>query len=412
MYAIDDGPDAFVTWEDSDLSNTCQFATASDGQLRCLPGERTQFFADAGCTQATVLIRCIDVPDYGQVASAAVCNPEIEVYTLQTPSSGPVYESQFDGGCVELGVALHAAVDTVVAPDTFVAATDGPAGEDGELRRAIRTADDGACRQIGAWSTTYDAPVTQRFLQGATAYWLPELAEPMGPLGNAWDSNSCDGNPVAYGCADAQLVRSFTPTPTLYDLGAPIDAGSVFTGAPGSCDPYAGDASLGQWAFGPMLDPDDFELVTIGDGGSERVRARAFVDEDGRLLEFLDQNLDTERDEVCQWFADSSQQLRCFPFGIGAAPTYADDACTTPMFVDTFGITVEGTIPYRIEAPPYNCVAGDHIEGYEVSGAPSTVTTWYALNDGMCEEVNGTGDGYPLSRIPDSEFASATFQTL
>jgi hypothetical protein len=85
-----DGARVFVGWHDTQLNQDCAFATASDGQTRCLPGvplltpQQTYptatgallLFADAACSQPFLLVGAGTIPGpAGALGAPASCGP-------------------------------------------------------------------------------------------------------------------------------------------------------------------------------------------------------------------------------------------------------------------------------------------------------------------------------------------------
>jgi hypothetical protein len=118
-------------WYDSQRSEVCAFATAGDGQDRCLPnGETASIYADSACTQPIVALTSgCSMPTYVLTAGSATCGatPGTHVFTLgasTTPSTLYVASgsSCYAAGAPGSGFTYYNA-GAEVAATSFVSAT-------------------------------------------------------------------------------------------------------------------------------------------------------------------------------------------------------------------------------------------------------------------------------------------------
>ncbi len=140
-----DGARTFLGWHDTMLDTDCAFATASDLQLRCLPGitldptlQATIVYSDAACTKGVALslltsAACHMGQDpklpYVQIAVAPTCEvvtPVVTVLAVQKEIAVPAGAYWISAGaCVAVptGASGECYAANIVDPTTLVSAT-------------------------------------------------------------------------------------------------------------------------------------------------------------------------------------------------------------------------------------------------------------------------------------------------
>ena len=100
-----DGAKAFQGWYDTQLGLDCQFVTASDGQLRCLPIGTAyvgSFYADGNCTTRLAYATCAGATPpayaYATAAAGSSCAAAYHVYAVAGAYSGTVWAGS-PGAC-------------------------------------------------------------------------------------------------------------------------------------------------------------------------------------------------------------------------------------------------------------------------------------------------------------------------
>ncbi|HTB71956.1 MAG TPA: hypothetical protein VK762_01870 [Polyangiaceae bacterium] len=130
----DGSKQAMSGFYDSMLGETCYPSTASDGQMRCMPGMAgVSSFGDSGCTQSLALVvGCGTTPKYAsQSVAATACNrPQTTYYALGSPFNGSMYYSGTPASCTGTPVSALTAegyslytLGAQVPASTFVAIT-------------------------------------------------------------------------------------------------------------------------------------------------------------------------------------------------------------------------------------------------------------------------------------------------
>ena len=131
-----DGAQAFLGWYDSQLQIDCSFATASDGQVRCLPNlgsivKVSGYFSDASCSERLVAGTCANMqtPAYAysqqQVGDCSTnSGNQLLIYPVTGTYTGTVYEGT-PSDCFATSSDFYTfySVGPEIDPTTFVAGT-------------------------------------------------------------------------------------------------------------------------------------------------------------------------------------------------------------------------------------------------------------------------------------------------
>ena len=121
-------------WFDTQRNEDCTFQLASDGQTRCLPkGNTFQYYSDAQCTQAMVLMQsACTTPGYGVSNATTACALDTggtRVFSVGAAANPPMIYGKAGSSCFAIGPTssdyTYFMVGAEVPPSTFVAATVG-----------------------------------------------------------------------------------------------------------------------------------------------------------------------------------------------------------------------------------------------------------------------------------------------
>lgn len=132
----DDGAKEYIQglWFDSQRGEDCTFLLASDGQTRCLPkGNTFQYYADAQCTQAMVLLQsACSTPAYGVTTATVACGLDTggqHVFSVGPSTNPPMIYGKAGSSCFAIGPTsadyTYFMVGAEVPPSSFVSATVG-----------------------------------------------------------------------------------------------------------------------------------------------------------------------------------------------------------------------------------------------------------------------------------------------
>jgi hypothetical protein len=121
-------------WFDTQRGEDCSFQLAADGQTRCLPkGNTFQYYADAQCTQAMVLLQsACTTPAYGVTNVTTACALDTggtHVFSVGTSTNPPMIYGKAGSSCFAIGPTsadyTYFMVGAEVPASSFVAATVG-----------------------------------------------------------------------------------------------------------------------------------------------------------------------------------------------------------------------------------------------------------------------------------------------
>ena len=148
------GARTFETWRDTELGVDCRFATAEDGQLRCVPDSQDVSYLDPACTEP-VMLETRDasnaIVDYAreQTIPAYCANTDSVVFNVWKradviPSPTMIYGLGYEGGCA--GTTPTATLYSVsrVSPSVLEAGHSNLEKHDDRIAAVVITADDGA----------------------------------------------------------------------------------------------------------------------------------------------------------------------------------------------------------------------------------------------------------------------------
>jgi hypothetical protein len=332
----EDGSRTFAAWFDTARGETCRFALADDGELRCLPLRAGA--VDRTCVEPAVTYR-----------QGAVCQPR---YAADSSGRG-VYQLDPSAlpGMVTVGTCNLGGPDQVtyrakrVLPGEFVRARRARRSSDPGQRLVPfdLVADDGTVEPRGFYDVNLSLDCAPAIAADGKRRCLP-LADPC-LRGDGYSDAACSRavSNVPVGCtvpASVIFVRGGHPLASL-PFACPDDATEIFrlggdapAGGPFRVD-GAGKCGVGDVVSGPRkaltpVDPGTFAVFPAPAAGSVRLR-----DPLAGLQCPVGCALDTTFEDTtlglpCRFTASPEGGLRCLPPS-RVTTYYADAACTVPV---------------------------------------------------------------------------------
>jgi hypothetical protein len=342
---------AVLGFVDSGLGVPCSFATAADGELRCLPsgpllpGPATQF-ADPDCSRAVVVDpegACRDTPYLVLLDTSRSCEPRRRIHRAGPPIEGLTY-GQRNGACAPSalpdGSRAHIVGDEV-PPDGFVRGTVA-AGDEGEgkgkqqtgpIQLLVLRSDDGGrapWRWRDAATTRECAPAPMgdgkvHCLPAAVPVAAGIFADPGCRAPAALAARSCG---PADELALAPEGDRCSAAVSLRVLGAPV--ATAYERRAGLCSAIGAGSALAYRELGAPVAPEAVpafdRVVEPGAGGLHPVVLVA-PGGVGTRAGWLD-----GAGEACLP-GEVGGRLRCVPAaGTFSGYYYADEQCTRPIF--------------------------------------------------------------------------------
>lgn len=350
-------PDVFVTFHDTELDTDCEFTTATDGTLRCLPRYTTTsafispgVFLDADCTERVAIgdRTCVSDADgfTPEGASTDACSPATRVLRTTRLEDGVPLYGNGSGDCVEQGTTNEVYRYFSVSeapPSTFVEAETRIVETPTRLSVQRIEAEDGAhlTLSLADPETERECRVFER-ADGSMCVPAPAFSG----RGYRYGDESCE-TPVSLPSCDEPLF--------VLDLDE-VEDGYVYfhVGAEHTGDVYGGVSTCelvtGEGPFYDMGDPvdaADFPGVTATYEGTRRIQQLVYRDAAGTALatgkgsgvRILNEGglFDTEFDAPCQLHRGPDLELYCVPEGIPfESPNnlyFADADCTEQVSV-------------------------------------------------------------------------------
>jgi len=405
-------PVRFEGFVDTKLGVRCDFAVAQDGVVRCLPtSDSSTYFADSACSQPLIVAApgCAAPPPYVRLSSgpATFCAWEPRLHAgpdeVLAPSSplGPVPGTLYSTNGSSCGPATSppAASSTlytahVIAPGTFVAASEATDPRGARIGARVVLAQDGAAEVIGYFDERAHAPCD--VIQESIGWWSDLCI----PTTMAWASDWADAActqvaaDIGHQCpkptiaVNATFMGNCTTEPMIhtYAIGASLATAYAGNGT-GGCSAVAADPN-GELYFataGP-IDPATLPAVSIEPIGSSALRTYFRTSPDG--VPILPAGLgvlpnsqgalfrDVARDADCWATQLADGSWRCVPAAyvqLSDPRIFADAACTQEV-VDAgdFSPPCPPTAPVvavRVGAASCNSDAGS-VESVYALGAP------------------------------------------
>ncbi|MDH5671287.1 MAG: hypothetical protein OEZ06_04010 [Myxococcales bacterium] len=346
-----EGDRAFFDHFDVERSAPCEFNTAADGSLRCLPnnwsGSET-FYLDAACTMAVYT-----EAEQGPCEPAGVltvrtgesgCDSARRVLELGaelTPTS-PVYVLS-GGDCVEGSAPEQPLYEAgaEIPPSSF------PLGEQQELERFGRvatsgiTSQDGAVRVMGWNDDALDGALCHPQLNQGELHCVPAGRRLDRTNSTRFSDVSCQiplyphramecSDPPAYAIESPETGCTDDPQ-RVWRVGS-AHAGEVYADG-NACE--VGTAPVDATLYGlTELASDEllgFQL-RIDDTDTGRLRRRHVTSDEGGC--WARTPWDSELDVACSFRRTRDDRWRCVPQGALDLSVYAgfsDESCTTPV---------------------------------------------------------------------------------
>lgn len=387
-----DGAATFIAFHDTMLDVDCNFTTAEDGVLRCMPLGGEVDYLDAACSGARVLVPPSESCDAARPAyvsttttSSSSCGTPTRMGGFRVGMRLPAQTTWFGGGasCTAYTVATCPSALEPVPASTFVGARIERQPIDDALAEDVVVADDGARLVIALVDLTRDAPC-DRVRQDPFTRYPDTVLDRCAPLPSAHWLN---GAYLGAGCSGAMAIGIDPSCPlpgTIlvwrsgacgYDLsfaepGAAAGAAFAWSGEPPVCgpaDPRAGPTFL---EVGATLDPR--AMPRLPTAGASRLRA-------GLASSDVPRFFDTELGVACapERLADGSD--RCVPYTrtVTGWPLFDDAACTRPI----------AAFQYDCGARPEFARVGDALTVTSIHRVVARVTPsaiYARITDGSC----------------------------
>lgn len=330
VHEPEDGAPTLAGWFDTELGADCAFEVASDGVLRCLPGDPHAVFVrdDARCE------RSIAVTHDGEARDLAVVEgcSGAEVFALGPLVEGPT-QQDLENGCSS--PSAYQVVLEPIAPESFVAVATEVESSSAELQRQVFRTEDGACAYGAAWDGDGGGALTVGPDEGGVLRFVPSFGRAASLFGDLelYGSADCTGRRVGQDSCDIPELAAenlatcgFAVTrQQFYSTGESVEPDTVYR-LDESCSPDS-----------PLDDSVSFYLGDVVEGAS--LRAAVTLLEDGRLQRQIHAAEEGARLQVDPAYWDSELGTRCTPRegrcepSTGLIVRFADDACTEPRIV-------------------------------------------------------------------------------
>lgn len=285
----EDGTRAQVGWHDTMLDAPCEFGTAPDGSLRCLPttyGDDPWLYADPDCTEP--VIQDIWIPEGATVVWARgngcfdhdyyeVGEPVAEIYYA---ANGPCEFFSND--------PAHRVV--AIPTDQFVAATVTPQDGNSRIVPLLLEADDGARAIVGAWDREREEEVMPELDAAGQLRWFGRW-EPRVSTYYYADASCTERVALAECVPDSQqprTARETEPAPCLELIGRhglleELGGNELYVQRDGGCERegLSGGSVARAWRVGTPLDDAAFAEASALDDGGARLRHDVYASPEG-----------------------------------------------------------------------------------------------------------------------------------
>lgn len=393
---FDAGGGAYMTlglW-DSELELACEYDTAADGQMRCLPSViDVVYFTDSGCASPIMAIqdgaRC--QPEYGRVR---VGNRPIFRRTDTPAVLSSMLYYRTDSGC--MGSFVPSGETYWVAEEVpsarFVRGQfEDDAREGGVVARFLE-GDDGS-RIL--FETLDQVSGSSCDLEHEPGRCMPQSRTPAHHFRDAACTQSIadvtDSSGVGLLYITQRDADSCPLQDTYYMVGGVRDVAGTryYRNAAGMCVSQGVTAARQHRDLGAVVPLTSFPATQQAESGAGRLRARRTVDGAGAPLAYARAFWDTERDRECSpgRFPDGS--YRCVPDDRGVLVDlyFADAACAeTPLGI--YQCSTPGAFIVDLDSAATSCDAtgAQNFTAFYERGAPYEADAYYFENHlGACE---------------------------
>ena len=445
--AGDRGSRLLVGWQDTKLSVACQFATAEDGESRCIPSGADLVFQDPLCSQPVAVVdpSCNEaLPVFASATFASdACGGAVHAFRLGDPitlASTHVYLGGGEiPGCSHTadlapGIATYATVP--VDPTELVKATLVHETTTDRLGVEVLTADDGARQTRGLFDGDRESDASNgRCFSIAGAIGGGE--DRCVPDAIAWATYAADPackQPVAYqvrptaSCPRADVVVAYASqncsvSASYFSRGDEVSIDDVFSGVAPTCTSLRAQPSLYNelnrdhrfYGVGAPVAATTFPRLVTTPMGPGRLQVPTLTVDDGTPLAAArpDTFFDTTLGIACRVSPFPDGVARCVPVDAApiTSPAFSDDACTREIVGIAATSGCEGGPPpaYAIRVTGVAC--GNDVLTTAVLGVGRTtqkLDAFYTVDaSGKCVREAGTAGTFAdvLDEVPVANLA-------
>jgi hypothetical protein len=337
-------------WFDSTLGSRCRFASAADGQSRCLPLPPrnafdhgiVRYYRDNTCGEPLLPADQSCGTNYGTrnvnglVSIHRLGQPQRvdQAFSLRTNQAGKLECQPTE----IVGTRDFFTLSTVVPPETFVA-TSSNGAEPVSGRRIwpiVRTTSDGMRVRTGWWDSKLSQECTLRRGFDGTQRCMPYLAF-RSPLSAFADPGCTQPVAVSSTSAEGTMVRvvdaNVCPArETLYRTQVAPAATTVYRKTTTSCTAVTVPAGAKVFMVRDMVPNEEFVPFTEARSGTGRLQQRVLTSSEGSV-ERPTYPLDTTFSDTCAFTRTETGRIFCMPLpeeSTGATGVFADSGCFSP----------------------------------------------------------------------------------
>lgn len=370
FWVTAEGDRAWDTWWDTELDIACDFNSAADGVMRCLPDnwdDSQEVFTDALCTQplyTRMSIGPCEPIDYIMRVGSGTCEMPsgdrfFELGAAATP--GSVF-TKTGADCVASALPKEPlyAKGPEVPPAMFMGSTPAEFGADTRIRTRGVLGTDGT-KQVFGWRDTQ--------LAGEDCYF--ETAEdgksrclPGGLQSAGYNDAACSMPVLQLTPRCDQKVPSYSLQSSgdgcatdyrVFKRGEAV-SGTRYVGTPENC--AAGPPLEGSMLFQSLpAPPETFQEVTPTIAQNDPGRLKARYRDAGDVGCWFHNFWDDELKQICSFLTASDEKQRCLPStAISVLQTFSDAACTVPAALSAIDECTPTTPPeYSTNEMPGEC---------------------------------------------------------
>lgn len=395
------GAEIFIELFDTELGIPCWFVSTGLAEIHCLPTSGEALYVDDACQQPAVSVGC-EGPLAATVFdhSSGCDGTPTEVFV---PTGEPAFTSEridaYGADCSPQGEQRSITTAERLPLERFVRGypEDVDLGGGAGVRRIV--ADDGTMVVI---DFLRDGRVCEPAMVGGSFRCRDVHTASLGPEPAYFEDPSCQGQPLAQvgdqGCGEKPPLLAVAEggecaADSLFSLGDPVRSGRG-----GYHEECTEVADVGLVRVGPELGPDDLPAMDAVERGTDRLVVRSWeIDAIGVAAPRSPGGTvirDTLLGVDCTPHLTADGQMRCTPVGSGLArDQFADEGCSTPLFVADFT----------------DC--GEIIDNRAAAVSPGAGCLWTMgedAYDGVIAEVWERGEPYQGPVYQRGEFGGCT----
>lgn len=335
---LEGGPGAQRTLDfwDAELDAACEFRTAADSELRCLPrGWLNLYYADATCSGDPLFLASEGT--CGFTFGSTDAGKRMYRQTT-TPRALTKYYVPYNGQCLEYTVGdLKAWAAELVPASTFVRGTVQEEPRTSGMVARFVAGEDGSRLLLSVHDTSRSSTCDFAFEPGRC---LPSRRSSGGLFGDA----ACTKPVTSYPAGDTpdvfyerrNMVNGCLASTDYFAIGKAIPAPApiYWRNGTGDCVQRARNASYVYYERGAPVSVSSFPASKTVLEGTGRIQAQRHVDGDGKPLGQAHAFWDSERDVPCTPGLMPDGSYRCLPSSSGyyENDTFADSSCSaTPL---------------------------------------------------------------------------------